>query len=648
MRLIAPTILLAACTLSYGAEPTDPSVAAPSDGSGIPRPTPTGGQVDADLRSQYDRFLANYGINPLSETLMDDMIKANSKEFDGIERNKAAARTAGTQPGGVETTVSLPGGWATTSITLGGTIRDIGGAAASYQAPPETVEFISKSGPNRLKKLDEKMKRTSNWLNKHTCGGFDFGAQFNFLFKLEVLKEYVKQLGEGVVAAAPMALLGAFSPQLAEAVKHLKVIAGMDLSQVKLDCNQIQGALTGGLVKAGWSTNYAKCMHDNKDTGVTNTVQMCQAQTGSSSWLADPAGQLTQTMNAGAATAGNWVGKQMDRTSDWFGSMFDSSDSSTSANVNRTAAGNAVGAAGHPDATEQAYNEGIALPKSGEQDKYASGVGTGVKSIMKDLFGQVKFSATGGIEVGRKSMNLIDVQFKMHSVTMANKLTQQLDDHYIELTAAVLDAANLQKSYRFLNTWTLRTRGADKGGVPAWNSDPYSKLNKVKTITVYEDGVEVSYDPYLEQIGHRTFDNLAVLRSWMGRYKDNPEKFGEYDTKYGVTKFVTALAKYELLLYVYEVAVKDALNSFLQQGATSSAADNSGGNREVYERMKSVHEAAMKDIETMIGREQEVILTYLPTINRFHIEGLRTPGGGTIGAPVAQPLPRGAELPMGQ
>ncbi len=162
-------------------------------------------------------------------------------------------------------------------LHLGWTLQHSQSSAARARVGNVSTFRIVDSRRNRVSSVQRRLDRWSEKLNrsKFTCGNFDWVAQFGAQFNREALKEYVSQLEEGVIAAAPMALLANFSPTLYEIVKHMKMIAGMDISAMLGDCNAMEQSLISAGQRAFRGPGYAACMERHASIGIRRAHQVC-------------------------------------------------------------------------------------------------------------------------------------------------------------------------------------------------------------------------------------------------------------------------------------------------------------------------------------------------------------------------------------
>lgn len=492
-------------------------------------------------------------------------------------------------------------------IAFGGLGLQFGGEAIdidsrySYYSAPTIYQFIGQ-GKNHLASLDGRMQRATKWLNKHTCGGFDWTAQFTSMFRREVLVDYVKSLGEGVVAAAPMALLGAFAPQLAEIVKWLKLTVGFDLTAVKADCNSMQQTLTHGIRSAAWSETYADCMA--RFTDAREAVRQCNNPETTGGLARSDGTRTNPTTSQAAATGGNWETNGYNMASDWLGGLFQN--------------GNQMGATANTAATNgsttgqaQAQEEGTANAATGAvSNAIATILGRGRDPAMnryaQALFGEIQVAGTGALEIGRKRFNLFRLQLENEAAAMQNSLEAQLAIHYGLLVNLNGNTTALSESYRKIKLWTYHVRGSDSG-MPPWQSDP-AIMGKLQTLNRYGG---------TERFDDRTVDACAYLLTSLNDQRGNPQNYAAIENEWEVKMFLAMVCKYEFLLYV-----SDEMKGIKEQLDAISEKVTSSGNttdKHLLDVKREQFSAAMRDLQDAVTQVGFYVASRLPKINSYRV-----------------------------
>lgn len=162
---------------------------------------------------------------------------------------------------------------------------------AQYKYEPiSPVSYAGKVSPYPLKNYandintdaqnaaDEIEEALNKVLGRGGCKGVAIPVEFQLLFNREVLKDFIKNLGDGIIAAAPMALLTALSPELANIIQHLRAVAGIALQIAKGDCSMIQGMLTNALEKVFNGKEFDECMEMANNSGLTREEALASCQ----------------------------------------------------------------------------------------------------------------------------------------------------------------------------------------------------------------------------------------------------------------------------------------------------------------------------------------------------------------------------------
>jgi hypothetical protein len=543
-------------------------------------------QYASDIQAIETRYAPTAGDG--MSTVYQVIMKENAAEM--ADKNRALSSSGTTRFQGRTFDLGVA------NLTVGGQVSDIDDID-SYPKIPEYVHFIT-SEKNQLGALDKKMKRAASFLNKHTCGGFDWAAQFGFMFKVSALKEYLTSLGEGVIAAAPMALLGAFSPQLAEIVKHLKLISGMDLSATKADCQAIQASMTSGLQKEMWGDNYSQCLDQHKDDGVAAATKQCQDLVGSVS-VPTSDGQKTNPNHADGSGSG-WLTDAYSASQDWLTTVYPPNPDAASADA-------LANAANTPGQSPQQASDtgGLAAAQQNitTQHYLNSDKTAAAKDLADTLFGSVKIQGTGALELGKKSYKLFDLKMRAHASLLYSTLIDNLEQHYDLIMSADTDGTALSDSYQDLKICTYRARGAGSSVAP-WRDPQVPSDPKLQ-----EDPVKMG-----QNIDDHTMDAAAYLLRRSQVYKHNAPVWADAENKYHISAFVIALANYECYLHMYRQLreKKEAIDT-LKASAGQSGSDFAAMKARATEQF----DKAMDDMGKALVQRQNEVLNGLVAINGF-------------------------------
>ena len=617
MRLpaIAPSLLLLALAMLQAPASQAVDTADATESAGLPGTVPdatnggddpmSSGQIQSDLQdfAQSVSTLQSQVEDPggSSDTLYHNLTSYNAEEIAKANQAQTALGIPSPQGPSIQT------GWG--SLSLGATVSH-NDYPESYPSAPSRVSFIT-AQKNQLASLNDKMQRAAGWLNKHTCGGFDWASQFDYLFKAQVLKEYLTNLGEGVIAAAPMALLGAFSPQLAEIVKHLKLIASFNLSASKMDCQTIQNTLTTGMQKQMWAESYGNCMSQQAGSGLDNVVMQCQdpnnlAVTTPDGSQTDP---ITSAVNGNQAS---WVSPSYSYTQSYLDEVNPGSVAASGSQDLSGAA--AAGGDGSVGGDEQQALQGIADAGGAGSGSSTSGSGGIVSDLGNDmsgatrelaetLFGSVRIQGSGALELGRKSYSLFDLKVQAHAARLRDRLAAQLLDHYTLITAPPVDPTQLQASYGYLRLWTWQSRGANYGVQPWLNAS-----------IIHGRALSFPHEVLAERIDDHTMDAAAYLLNLSAAYAQNEAVHAAINRDYDIEAWVTALSQLECYLYAYKVLSEQAQAiTSLVQSQPASQADTVELGKQVLAQL----DPAMEDLRSSVLSKMAVVLAHLAPINAY-------------------------------
>lgn len=580
----------------------------------------TAAQVQASVEDQATKIQTlvdelNTGLS--SESLVQKMLEENMRLRDKVNNERTAS--GGGQYLGAS--IPLPYG----SVTMGGPVVDLERPTEWANSAPETVEFIVE-GRNRLQTIDNKMKRASNWLNKHTCGGFDWGANFSSMFRVDLLKEYLVNLGEGVIASAPMALLCSFSPTVCEVVKHLKLNLGFQLSAEKQTCQQMEAALTKGVSNELWQGRYRQCLADQKASGASADKANTECQKFLQGNVKDPSGaSIPINVSESAAQASNsWLQSGYDWTSSALMKAGSAVDGGAQALLNSSNQGGAEGAA--EAGLAQAMGGGAAQKV---KDLVSGMPGGGLLQTAGGLFGNVQFTGSGGLEVGRKRFQLFKLQMDNRAGVVADKLVTSIRQLGGQIMSTAPNGQTIESAHKELSSWTYRTRGGD-GGMMPWTDLQYGKgRSNLKT-----QGNEYRFD-------NTTIDKLAVLymyatiESATDAGSDQERAF--FEKKYHPIHLVNMLSRYELWLYM-SVELEKIHKGLID--ATSAQPSSSEEIKTKVDTALKQYDQAMADVVKAIDGLENEFLPLLPGINSYVLPRFETPkGGGAVGGAGGIPVP---------
>jgi hypothetical protein len=322
-----------------------------------------------------------------------------------------------------------------------------------YLRAPQRVSFV-KDGKNMLQGVQDKLDRAKETMEKiFPCSDFDWIANFSKMFNIQALKNYVKDLASGVAAAAPMALLQAFSPNLAEIVKHFKVIASFDLSANKMDCNQLQQTLTpafGGLLRG---PGYSECLNVEQAGGasMTEANKLCAGKNSAFGGM-NIFGKLENVTENFATTASNLSTAVSVEEFAPFDLIATAVDRTTGAI--QTAAEAEAAAANSEEANRQLAESETGDGHNASADKQMaqqqhSGDLTGLGNLLKETLGSVTVSAQGGLELGNMGGKTYKIRLRSQVIQVSENMVDQCLQY-----GAFIDS-------KLGNDWAAIINGAD-------------------------------------------------------------------------------------------------------------------------------------------------------------------------------------------
>ncbi|MFW5828774.1 MAG: hypothetical protein ACOCXA_00805 [Planctomycetota bacterium] len=307
---------------------------------------------------------------------------------------------------------------------------------ADYMRSPSRVSFV-KSGKNMLQGVQDKLDKAKNTLEKiFPCSSFDWVTNFSTLFNLEALQNYAQGLMSETAAAMPMALLQAISPNLAEIMKHLKVITSFDLSANKMDCNDLQQVLTpafGGLLRG---PGYSNCMAGYKDADIGVANRQCAGdhpvETGLN--IGDGIRNITANVSDTVSNLNNnavvepfapfdLVATAVDKFSGTYMSAAEENaqiDNTINAGAQMQHSDPANGDADADSANKQRTQE------KHQTGKWFEGRTAGVANFFKETLGSITFSAESGLQLGNAGGRTYRLRLQAKVVELSQNLELQL------------------------------------------------------------------------------------------------------------------------------------------------------------------------------------------------------------------------------
>ena len=219
------------------------------------------------MKSSLDKIVSGF-FSPDSALDSAGDIPATIARQNMVAHAELAERAKGLTGNSPEnfTLITLPWDY---GITASSSIRPFN--ERKYPTYPDPYP-LTNYGADLTQKVNKEMQRAKNALKSvgiGTCSAFDWGTEFTALFNRETLSNMLKNLKEGVIAAAPMAIIQVLSTDLANIVQHLKAMASAALAVSKMECGQIQGIMTDQMSKMFNGPKYAECMDGAASSGLS-------------------------------------------------------------------------------------------------------------------------------------------------------------------------------------------------------------------------------------------------------------------------------------------------------------------------------------------------------------------------------------------
>jgi hypothetical protein len=464
------------------------------------------------------------------------------------------------------------------------------------------------------------------------------------------MKEYFLDMGEKIVAAAPMALLGAFSPQLAELIKHINLNLNFQTMNGKADCSVIQGAMTSGLQKAAWGDSFTDCLDKNKNLGVAEANRLCsdmRNQTVKDSLGKDKpmeGSNLGQSLANAYRIAGDWT----DRTITNAGDYVDNTDT-TSSNYNAIQGPAQAQAAKEAEekAADTAPGTGMAGWMKSTQSwwnnakQFHNGNGDSLASqIWGQTIGQVQFAGSASMELGPNRMEGAINSFSSASDRGSDLMVAALLDHYDLLTGVkTVDSTvekrpiSLTRSYQIVNAQTYFTRrlfdlsGTQRNGFEEYAATVRQRILGESAIAtgggdaVTLPGVGGSSRTSVVTTSlifdAHTIDCMAgVCGSLQKMVTEKDFNAANYlQSESGIFEFVRAVQTIEVYGYLYQTVIPRIKEDYMTRihnlsiGSQEKAA--------MTKALEAQFEGNMATMRAKVDMAVATVLRYLPAIRNF-------------------------------
>jgi hypothetical protein len=466
---------------------------------------------------------------------------------------------------------------------------------------------------NLLEEANKKLKETSAKLSRFSCGNFDWLAQLKGKFNKEALMNYVTDLSESALAAAPMALLATWSPTLYEIVKWLRMFAEGELDLQAASCQRMEAAMADIGQRTTRGAGYPECMKAHKDIDYTKANKICNPGGADSAFdgLEDSMGKLKGlTMPA----------QRYDVVAEGSKSYMDSTTTgSTAMSVNNANAALAAaqaqldanplpptpaptdeaGFADYMDkldahnSAQKAYDAALAsqqrLANSPDQSLWNT-MQYGIAKNAASLFGKISISGHGDLDLGTQSKYKIMIFVNYNGYKHQNELKPYLEQHWKIISDHmagnnVYSSTDLRQSYEAVMIYAMATMGL-KGKNP---------------------------DEFCDE---STIDKVACLLYISQHFDGDVEVGASFENQYQIGAFLRNLSCYEVAHFCREKWEKEKPKLL----ASIKSRITGGQNPQMNNVAKAVDDNArmLDDAYKELEAEwREKLLPTLATVNSF-------------------------------
>lgn len=585
-----------------------------------------------EIRAKHDDLLATD-----KSTYAEVLAKRIAENEEWISRMRAFS---GSNPDRAAATYELGGGLSIQGkwVTSPRHMRD-----TRFLGPQGQFDILDQ-GENILDDVNRNINKVANKIekSKFACGAFDWVVQLKHNFTKAALQKYIEKLAETAIAAAPMALLANFSPTLYEIVKWLRLNAADLLNADKINCTNMENALTNVGQRMLRGEGYAECMKANQGLGVGEAHKICNAEKSPFDGLENTVGKvvgfaaevkdlsitamLGDTIRApGPVELPKAQAAQSQALEYYNAAVTDAAkypDPGEGPPVTATMAEKRA----YTEAKEN-YEKAQANLKKATDDKnsaiaYTNKVGsgdgslsafwntlrTGVADNLPNIIGDIRLSAKCDIQFGRQRQYQLMLKYK-HSVgKLGLELTDRLSSHYSIISQIRPDVDTVAASYDALRSfcygsmqspWQQEQPNDVKDGSLAFFGDPTRKVG----------------------FGYDTLDKLATLWTLHQGSPDGSVERTIWPDKYRFIECINHIAAYEVYDYLYKKGTDD-VGTIVEQMKNMGVAKQPGG-----ERMPAQVEEALNEYLAMLLRKRnEQIRPLMDTIEAVNTFVVSRPG----------------------
>jgi len=535
-------------------------------------------------------------------------------------------------------------------IEIGGGLELTGRWRKSPRHMRET-RFIGPSGQfdiitaneNLLDDENRALNRITNKIekSKFACGNFDWVVQLKHNFTKAALTKYVDKLAESAIAAAPMALLANFSPTLYEIVKWLRLNAADLLNADKLNCTNMENAMTNVGQRMLRGEGYAECFKANKALGVGEAHRICNQENSPWDGVENVVGEvvgfngttpeisLTKMLGdklKGSTPVGLAAAQERQRLAQ---KRFTEAQAVFAANPDPgdvyPPEGN-IGArrqwieaktrfvAARDDLANAQKNLDSAIKAtnnvtSGDGDQHSawSVLRRGIADNLPDIIGDITLSAKADIQFGRQRQYQLMLKYKHTCNRYGLELTDKLRAHFEVIRAVRPDRDALADSYDLLRSFCYAAMQAP------WQTDQMNDIRDGTLANFGDEKRDVSF-------GYDTFDKAAYL--WVV-HQGSPEgavERLEWPGKYRFIEWINHVAAFEVYDYLFWKGRED-VGSIVAEMRNLGVSKGPGGER----IPKQVEEALNEYLAMLLRKRNEQIRPLMETtaaVNGFQLQRL--------------------------
>ena len=506
---------------------------------------------------------------------------------------------------------------------------------------PQGQFDIVEQGANVLDDYNRTLNRMANKIekSKFACGNFDWVTQLRHAFTKAALTKYVDNLSESAVAAAPMALLANFSPTLYEIVKWLRLNAADLINADKVNCTNIENAMTNIGQRMIRGEGYPECIRANKALGTTEAHRLCTQENSPFDGVENMVGQIVglatknETISVTGMLAEGIRSPGPDGLPLKAEKQREAQDRLDKARVDAAAApdpGPLPPAAQAGTDARRAWEKARArhlqtqaeLKEATNNLQYAitdrnntaAGTGTlssfmdqlrnGIADNLTDIIGDIRISAKVDIQFGLQRQYHLNLKHKHSIDQVALTLTGRLETHFPILMRLPSDRDLLAESYNSLRAFCFGSMQAP------WSLDQPADIRNAHTAYFGDPAKSVAFT-------YDTLDKLSYL--WTMHQAAPPEGVERtvWPTQYRFVECINHISAYEVYDYLYRKGL-DQVDAIMEQVTNLPMSKQPGG-----ERIPAQVQASVDEYLAMLLRKRNEqirpLMETIAAVNTFQI-----------------------------